>query len=341
MSTALRARTPDVLLDWDRVLADNLVDDFSGLRWTKTGTISRDGGPMLGGVSGAFSGSQAITMSNVPWSSNWTAITFCRMDTRTHWQKLWEFAVGNVYSDYISVSVLQPPYFDFGPDSIGAHLTPPNDTEARAFAMAYYWSGSAHMLTWLKRDNQFEMWMGRQLISSVSCQESSNKLRRIMLGNEYSFASTTGWRGGIGGFGLWRRAMSAAEIGAIWNDVRPAICNIPISARSVSADPMRYSSGYVIPLSDLRVNGMAGLGALAGTVKIQVTPTTKIPARRKVRILDTETGLLLYETWSEERTGYWRVDGLALNRFYTVLSHDHLRDYNAVTADYRLAEIMS
>lgn len=343
MSAVLRTASPDLLLDWDRVLNGEMMDDVSGLTWAITRAIVADTGSMLGGTSGAFTGSEAITINNVLWGGDWTAVTFCRCDQRTAWQKLWEFAIGNTYSDYISVSQLQSGYFGFGPYSIGAHLTPPNDTEARAFAMAYYWPATAHMLTWRKRGATLDFLMGSQTVGSCACGESSNKLRRIMLGNEYTFGSTTGWRGGIGGFGLWRRALSAEEIRFIWHDVRPSAANVPVSARSISGSGASepFAGGGVISVAGLRANGMAGPGSLDGTVKIQITPTTKVPARRRVRVLDTETGQLLYETWSDERTGYWRVNGLALGRWFTVLSHDHLRDYNAATADWRLAEIMS
>lgn len=335
MSAILRVHNPDVLLDWNRVLSGNMIDDVSGLSWSKTGTITRDAGPMLGGSSGAFTGSQAITMNNVQWSSDWTAITFCRCDTRTSWQKLWEFAIGNVYSDYISVSTLQPPYFGFGPTSIGAHLTPPNDTEARAFAMVYDWSGSAHMLTWIKRGRQFEMWVGEQHVSSVACEESSNNLRRLMIGNEYTFGSTTGWRGGIGGFGLWRRAMPPAELSEIFNTARPSGLAVPASKASQFYPSIVFDRCRLILPGMARIDGTAGQGSIAGTVKINNRPVSRI-----VRCTDHLTATLVAETWSDPVTGAYRFDGLALDRLFYLLSHDHEREYNAAVADYRYAEII-
>lgn len=345
MSGALRARTPDLLLDWSQVLTGNFIDDISGFTWELSGDFVQDDG-LFGGPGAKFVGNNFAAIRGIPWSVDWTVVTFARSDPMVEWQKLWEsniapgYGTAN-YNDYIGCLILPGGQYGASATNISAHLTTSSGVGATTLAHMDDFAGSASMVSVVKRGSQLNVWHNTHQSAPIAVGEVTTSSRNFVIGVEHTVKPNVFWLGAIGSVGYWRRSLSGSEIRAIWKEVSPSAYNIPISAQSVTANPMRYTSGYVIPPSSLRVNGMAGLGSLAGTVKIQVTPTTKTPARRKVRILDTETGLLLYETWSEERTGYWRVDGLALNRFYTVLSHDHLRDYNAVTADYRLAEIMS
>lgn len=105
------------------------------------------------------------------------------------------------------------------------------------------------------------------------------------------------------------------------------------SARPV-ATARRYVGAKPIPRSRTRADNSAGPGSILGTVKVDT-----LPVSRKVRLIDVASGRLLKETWSDT-AGVYRFDGLALDRPYTVLSHDHQRDYNATVADYVYAEVL-
>lgn len=67
-----------------------------------------------------------------------------------------------------------------------------------------------------------------------------------------------------------------------------------------------------------------------GTVKVDGTPD--FPVRRKVRLFCTTTGRHVRETWSDETTGLYRFDYVRQGP-WTVISHDHTGNYNAVVAD--------
>lgn len=71
-----------------------------------------------------------------------------------------------------------------------------------------------------------------------------------------------------------------------------------------------------------------GYGCITGTVRIEGDP-----AARKVRLFDALTALVLAETWSAA-DGTYRFDFLDPERDYFVLAHDHVRQFNAVIADW-------
>lgn len=71
-----------------------------------------------------------------------------------------------------------------------------------------------------------------------------------------------------------------------------------------------------------------GLGRITGT-----TVAAGSPVMRRVRLFDLSTGRLVRETWSAADTGVWQVDGLALDRDYFVVAHDHTGLRDAVIHD--------
>lgn len=82
--------------------------------------------------------------------------------------------------------------------------------------------------------------------------------------------------------------------------------------------------------SDIVVAGLPwhGPGRLVGT-----TVAAGSPVMRRVRLFDLSTGRLVRETWSAADTGVWQVDGLALDRDYFVVAHDHTGLRDAVIHD--------
>lgn len=72
-----------------------------------------------------------------------------------------------------------------------------------------------------------------------------------------------------------------------------------------------------------------GLYRVAGTVAVSGTPET--PVARRVRLIDTLSGRLAYEQFSTP-TGNYSFDNVRAGP-WTVLSHDHTLEYNAVVAD--------
>jgi hypothetical protein len=71
-----------------------------------------------------------------------------------------------------------------------------------------------------------------------------------------------------------------------------------------------------------------GNGRIEGKISIE-----GVPASRKVRLFDVLTGLLIAETWSR-KDGHYRFDYLDPNRDFFVLTHDYVRQFNAVIADW-------
>ena len=70
-----------------------------------------------------------------------------------------------------------------------------------------------------------------------------------------------------------------------------------------------------------------GDGFVAGKVSIE-----DIPARRRVRIADALTGIIVAEVWSAF-DGRYRFTSLNAKRRYLVLAFDHEQQFNAVIAD--------
>jgi hypothetical protein len=69
-----------------------------------------------------------------------------------------------------------------------------------------------------------------------------------------------------------------------------------------------------------------GSGTVSGTVKIG-----SVPARRRVRLYDASTGVLIREKWSET-DGSYSFTGLKMEYRYTVTATDYNGDYNDVIA---------
>ena len=70
-----------------------------------------------------------------------------------------------------------------------------------------------------------------------------------------------------------------------------------------------------------------GEGFVAGKVSIE-----DVPARRRVRIADALTGIIVAEVWSAV-DGRYRFASLNAKRRYLVLAFDHELQFNAVIAD--------
>ncbi|QKL50669.1 hypothetical protein HI795_01635 [Ralstonia solanacearum] len=71
-----------------------------------------------------------------------------------------------------------------------------------------------------------------------------------------------------------------------------------------------------------------GNGRIEGRVRIE-----GVPAARRVRLFDALTGLLVAEAWSRS-DGFYRFDYLDTGRDFFLLAHDHVRQFNAVIADW-------
>ena len=69
-----------------------------------------------------------------------------------------------------------------------------------------------------------------------------------------------------------------------------------------------------------------GLGSVSGTVKIGTTP-----CRRRVRLYEANTGILLREQWTAD-DGTYTFTGLRTDIAYTVASTDYSNFYNDVIA---------
>lgn len=75
-----------------------------------------------------------------------------------------------------------------------------------------------------------------------------------------------------------------------------------------------------------------GWGRIAGKITLEGTP-----ASRRVRLFDSLTGLLVDQVWSDTE-GRYAFDFLDTRREYFVLSHDYVRQFNAVVADWIVPE---
>lgn len=81
-----------------------------------------------------------------------------------------------------------------------------------------------------------------------------------------------------------------------------------------------------------------GAGVVSGTVKRDADPVD-LPMRRRVRLFDERSGLLVREAWSEAATGAYSFAGIDAARTYTVVAYDHDRAYRAVIADNMTPEV--
>lgn len=83
---------------------------------------------------------------------------------------------------------------------------------------------------------------------------------------------------------------------------------------------------------------LAGLGKVAGTVKVKQGTVNK-PVRRRVRLVRESDGAVVRETWSDATTGAYSFEGLNTSYQYTVVSYDYAHDFRAVIADAIRAEV--
>lgn len=85
-------------------------------------------------------------------------------------------------------------------------------------------------------------------------------------------------------------------------------------------------------LSFVRAGWEGPYSTPVGTTKNIVNPTD-LPVRRRVRLHDQATGLLLREVWSDATTGQYQFHGLRAGAYF-VIAFDHTGQYGAqVEAD--------
>ena len=77
-----------------------------------------------------------------------------------------------------------------------------------------------------------------------------------------------------------------------------------------------------------------GFGFIAGKVTIEGSP-----ASRKVWLFDARSAVVVAAGWSA-KDGAYRFEWLDPTREYFVVAHDHVRQFNAVVADWVLPERM-
>lgn len=292
-------------------------------------------GYLLGGIGGAFQGGSYLSIAGAKSTSDWSVVTFCRCDRRGNYMKLWESRSANSYSDYVGAAIVPDGSYGYGPMSFGAHITPQGASSPSAFAVIPYWSQSSHMISFIKRGQQLEAWLGATLNGTCPAGELSSSPRTFTIGAEFTMSSATFWRGGIGGFAYWNKALSLDEISSIYSSVKPSAKRAGQINCSKFYPSVSYRGSNHIEVGISRADGLAGPGSIVGTVKIKTRPASRI-----VRCFDHLTGSLMTEVWSDPTTGVYRINGLSLDRLYFLVSHDHERDYNGAIADYRFAEIL-
>lgn len=82
-----------------------------------------------------------------------------------------------------------------------------------------------------------------------------------------------------------------------------------------------------------------GIGTVYGTVKEKNTPANT-PLRRKVRLIDERSGIVIRETWSDAVTGAYEFRGVKQGVPYTVLAYDHEHNFRAFAADNLLPDVL-
>lgn len=87
---------------------------------------------------------------------------------------------------------------------------------------------------------------------------------------------------------------------------------------AIAGAPIARSAGEVLQ-RDMRDGG---------SMRIAATVTVAgAPARRRVRLHEQNTGLLLRETWSNAETGAYAFDYIAPNRYF-VIAFDHTGEFD-------------
>jgi hypothetical protein len=82
-----------------------------------------------------------------------------------------------------------------------------------------------------------------------------------------------------------------------------------------------------------------GNGRIAGSVGIKGSPNT--PVRRRVRLFDEKSGLLVREVFSDLVTGAYEFMYVSMEHKYTVVTYDYDNNYRAVLADNISAEFVA
>lgn len=72
-----------------------------------------------------------------------------------------------------------------------------------------------------------------------------------------------------------------------------------------------------------------GAGQIAGTTKVTALPDN-VPVRRRVRLHDQKTGILVQEVWSDAATGAYLFRRLRMGLKYYVTAFDHTGAYGGV-----------
>ena len=125
---------------------------------------------------------------------------------------------------------------------------------------------------------------------------------------------------------------------AAGSEVRPPR-TVPNRAQIVASFPAGVSSiRSAAALKTARDVEFGGSGTVYGTVKRDADPVD-LPMRRRVRLFDERSGLLVREAWSDAATGAYSFAGLDASRTYTVVAYDHDRAYRAVIADNMTPEV--
>lgn len=76
-----------------------------------------------------------------------------------------------------------------------------------------------------------------------------------------------------------------------------------------------------------------------GVIEGRVTIENRHYVSRKVRLYEVLSGLLVAETWSDDK-GYYRFGNLTAGRQYFAVAHDYMQVYNAVVQDRIVADAL-
>ncbi|WP_246881325.1 LamG domain-containing protein [Acidovorax sp. JG5] len=121
-----------------------------------------------------------------------------------------------------------------------------------------------------------------------------------------------------------------------WSDLATLRSEAKIAASAIVPP---FSTRRAAPLQLARDVEHGGLGIIYGTVKEKNTPANT-PLRRKVRLMDERSGLVVRETWSDAATGAYEFRGIKQGVPYTVLAYDHAHNYRAFAGDNLLPDPM-
>jgi len=90
--------------------------------------------------------------------------------------------------------------------------------------------------------------------------------------------------------------------------------------------------------SHLSPSGVVSQPDRQGRLSGNTTGPDGSPVSRRVRCFERKSGRIVRETWSNA-AGYYQFDDLDPNKRFTVVSHDHTGEYNAVIADNTQPEV--